>query len=148
MQSCSSCAPGTMSHIQTRPLGSNRSYSDDSEILLSIFCSVIGKSTPEQAAMLWPFYMVFQEFAQAYPTLQAPSQSWEQRSRLSPRSSSLARDGHMWWSHPRAQQIKVCGPLCESPVPSWTFSWGLLLTPLCLFALLPVAVTSAFFLVG
>lgn len=72
MQSCSSCAPGTMSHIQTRPLGSNRSYSDDSEILLSIFCSVIGKSTPERAAMLWSFYMVFQEFAQAYPTLQAP----------------------------------------------------------------------------
>lgn len=72
MQSCSSCAPGTMSHIQTRPLGSNCSYSDDSEILLRIFCSVIGKSTPEQAAMLWQFYMVFQEFAQAYPTLQAP----------------------------------------------------------------------------
>lgn len=166
MQSCSSCALGTVSHCPKTSLRF-KPLLKETVLKFSWISSALLSGSPLLVRQLCCGHVRWVSWSLHRHTLRCvlPSRSWGQRSRLSPKSCGLASDGYVRWSRPTAQWINMDitrGPLLESPVSPGTLSWGWawawgafppLLTLLvqscfCLSALLLAALPPAFSLVG
>lgn len=125
MQSCSSCALGTMSHcpkksLRFKPLLKETvlKFSWISSALLS------GSSLLVSQLCCGHFRWISWSLHRHILCCMLPSRCWGQRGGLSLRSHGLASDGYVQWSHLTAQRTKTCGPLHESLASPWTLSWG------------------------